>query len=81
MLTIIYMRPRNDDAMPHSYQSTSATLRCLLGLLKFGKTADIIEVVTYKGELTKEEKQELVSRLNQYAPIFVELDENIPTAE
>ena len=81
MLTIIYMRPRNDDTMPHSYQSTSATLRCLLGLLRFGKTADIIEVVTYKGKLTKEEKKELVSRLNQYAPIFVELDKNIPTAE
>ena len=75
------MRPRNDDTMPHSYQSTSATLRCLLGLLRFGKTADIIEVVTYKGKLTKEEKKELVSRLNQYAPIFVELDKNIPTAE
>ena len=45
------MRPRNDDAMPHSYQSTSATLRYLLGLLRFGKIADVIEVVTYKGKI------------------------------
>ena len=62
--------------MPQDYQSTISTLRCLLGLLKFEKTADTAGVITYKGKLTEEEKKELNSKINHYGLIFIEHDED-----
>ena len=81
MITMICLIPRSEDIMPQDYQCTVATLRCLLGLLRFDKTADTAGVITYKGKLTEEEKKELSSRVNNYALIFVEHDENSPAAE
>ena len=75
------MIQKTEDVMPQDYQCTVATLRCLLGLLRFDKTADVAGVVTYKGKLTEEEKKELSSRVNNYALIFVEYDENTPSTE
>ena len=81
MITMICLIPRNEDVMPQDYSSTVSTLRCLLGLLRFYKTADTAGVITYKGKLTEEEKKELTSKVNSYALIFVEHDENSPAAE
>ena len=81
MITMICLIPRSEDIMPQDYQCTVATLRCLLGLLRFDKTADTAGVITYKGKLTEEEKKELTSKVNHYALIFMEHDENRPAAE
>ena len=81
MITMICLIPVSEDVMPQDYQCTVATLRCLLGLLRFDKTADTAGVITYKGKLTEEEKKELTSKVNSYALIFVEHDENSPAAE
>ena len=81
MITMICMIPRSEDTMPQDYQCTVATLRCLLGLLRFDKTADTAGVITYKGKLTEEEKKELTSKVSHYALIFVEHDENTPATE
>lgn len=81
MITMICLIPVSEDVMPQDYSSTVSTLRCLLGLLRFDKTTDVAGVVTYKGKLTEEEKKELSSRINNYALIFVEHDENSPAAE
>ena len=81
MVTMICLIPRSEDIMPQDYQCTVATLRCLLGLLRFDKTADTAGVITYKGKLTEEEKKELTSKVNHYALIFVEYDENTPSTE
>lgn len=81
MITMICLIPRSEDVMPQDYQCTVATLRCLLGLLRFDKTADTAGVITYKGKLTEEEKKELTSKVNHYALIFVEHDENSPATE
>lgn len=81
MITMICLIPRSEDIMPQDYQCTVATLRCLLGLLRFDKTADTAGVITYRGKLTEEEKKELSSRVNHYALIFVEHDKNSPAAE
>ena len=81
MITMICLIPRNEDVMPQDYSSTVSTLRCLLGLLRFDKTADTAGVITYKGKLTEEEKKELTSKVNSYALIFVEHDENTPATE
>ena len=78
---MICLVPRSEDTMPQDYQSTVSTLRCLLGLLRFEQTADTAGVVTYRGKLTEEEKKELTSKVNSYALIFVELDENSPAKE
>ena len=78
---MICMIPRSEDTMPQDYQCTVATLRCLLGLLRFDKTADTAGVITYKGKLTEEEKKELTSKVSHYALIFVEHDENSPAKE
>ena len=67
--------------MPQDYQCTIATFRCLLGLLRFDETTDTAGVVTYKGKLAEEEKKELTSKVNHYALIFVEYDENTPSTE
>lgn len=81
MITMICLIPVSEDVMPQDYSSTVSTLRCLLGLLRFDKTADTAGVITYKGKLTEEEKKELTSKVNSYALIFVEHDENTPTTE
>ena len=81
MFTMICMIQKTEDFMPQDYQCTVATLRCLLGLLRFDKTTDVAGVVTYKGKLTEEEKKELSSRVNNYALIFVEHDENTHSTE
>ena len=81
MVTMICLIPRSEDIMPQDYQCTVATLRCLLGLLRFDKTADTAGVITYKGKLTEEEKKELTSKISHYALIFVEHDENSPEPE
>ena len=81
MITMICMIQKTEDVMPQDYQSTLSALRCLLGLLRFDKTTDVAGVVTYKGKLTEEEKKELSSRVNNYALIFVEQDENTPSTE
>ena len=81
MITMICLIPVSEDVMPQDYQCTVATLRCLLGLLRFDKTADTAGVITYKGKLTEEEKKELTSKVNNYALIFVEHDENSPATE
>ena len=81
MITMICMSPRSEDIMPQDYQSTLSTLRCLLGLLRFDKTTDVAGVVTYKGKLTEEEKKELTSKVNHYALIFIEYNENTPSTE
>ena len=81
MITMICMIQKTEDIMPQDYQCTVATLRCLLGLLRFDKTADTAGVITYKGKLTEEEKKELTSKVSHYALIFVEHDENTPTTE
>lgn len=81
MITMICLIPRSEDTMPQDYQSTLSTLRCLLGLLRFDKTTDTAGVVTYKGKLAEEEKKELTSKVNHYALIFVEYDENTPSTE
>ena len=81
MITMICLIPRSEDVMPQDYQCTVVTLKCLLGLLRFDETTDTAGVVTYKGKLTEEEKQELASKVNHYAIIFVEYDENTPVAE
>ena len=81
MITMICLIPRNEDVMPQDYSSTVSTLRCLLGLLRFDKTADTAGVITYKGKLTEEEKKELTSKVSHYALIFVEHDENSPAKE
>lgn len=78
---MICLIPVSEDVMPQDYQCTVATLRCLLGLLRFDKTADTAGVITYKGKLTEEEKKELTSKVNHYALIFVEHDENSPATE
>ena len=81
MVTMICLIPRSEDTNPQDYQSASVTLRCLLGSLRFDKTTDVAGVVTYKGKLTEEEKKELTSKVNHYALIFVEYDENTPSTE
>ena len=81
MVTMICLIPRREDTNPQDYQSASVTLRCLLGSLRFDNTADVAGVVTYMGKLTEEEKKELSSRVNNYALIFVEHDENSPATE
>lgn len=81
MITMICLIPRSEDTMPQDYQSTVSTLRCLLGLLRFDKAADTAGVVAYRGKLTEEEKKELTSKVNHYALIFVEIDENSPKTE
>ena len=81
MVTMICLIPRSEDVMPQDYQCTVATLRCLLGLLRFDNTTDVAGVAIYKGKLTEEEKKELTSKVNHYALIFVEHDENTPATE
>ena len=81
MITMICLIPVSEDVMPQDYQCTVATLRCLLGLLRFDKTADTAGVITYKGKLTEEEKKELTSKVNHYALIFIEHDENAKEIE
>lgn len=76
MITMICLIPRSEDTMPQDYSSTISTLRCLLGLLRLDKTADVAGVITYKGKLTEEEKKELNSKVSHYALIFIEHDEN-----
>lgn len=78
MITMICLIPRSEDIMPQDYQSTLSTLKCLLGLLRFEQTADVI---TYKGKLTEEEKKELNSKVSHYALIFIEHDENSKEVE
>lgn len=65
--------------MPQDYASTVSTIRRLLGLLRFDQTADVAGVITCKGILTEEEKKELTSKVNHYALIFIECDENSDT--
>ena len=81
MVTMICLIPRSEDIMPQDYQCTVATLRCLLGLLRFYKTADTKKKKKKKGKLTEEEKKELTSKVSHYALIFVEHDENSPEPE
>ena len=81
MITMICLIPRSEDTMPQDYQSTVATLRCLLGLLRFDKAADTAGIVAYRGKLTEEEKKELTSKVNHYALIFIEHDENAKEIE
>ena len=50
-------------------------------LLRFDKTADTAGIVAYRGKLTEEEKKELTSKVNHYALIFVEIDENSSKTE
>ena len=78
---MICMIPKTEDVMPQDYQCAVATLRYLLGLLRFDPTPDVAGVLCYKGKLTEEEKQELVSKVNHYALIFVEHDKNIHSTE
>ena len=75
------MIPKSEDIMPQDYQSTLSTLRCLLGLLRFDKTADTAGIIAYRGKLTEEEKKELTSKVSHYALIFVEIDENSKKTE
>ena len=81
MITMICMIPKSEDIMPQDYQSTLSTLRCLLGLLRFDKTADTAGIIAYRGKLTEEEKKELTSKVSHYALIFVEIDENSKKTE
>lgn len=81
MITMICLVPRSEDVMPQDYSSTISTLRCLLGLLRFDKAADTAGIVAYRGKLTEEEKKELTSKVNHYALIFIEHDENAKEIE
>ena len=81
MVTMICLIPRSKDTNPQDYQSTLSALRCLLGLVRFDQTSDVAGVCIYKGKLTEEEKKELSSKVNHYALIFVEHDENTHSTE